>query len=381
MHHNHSTFEIRHSLGIRHSSFRGVIAILTTALLLSASPLPARTLLKNICRVKGQEENTLQGLGLVVGLKGSGDSANSAPTIRALAQMIQLMGAPIAKQAQLELKEDVKNVALVTVTATIPGIGARQGDMLDCVVSSTGGAKSLAGGQLFITALRSSRIGDERVFAVAQGLIHLDDPKSTPPTTGKVFRGCRVEQDIFNPFVKDGKITLVLNSNHADFQVAQDVVDLINSSLGGIQPRYDMAHAIDQENIVVLIPPQYKEKPVLFVSQVLGLQMLDPQTEARVVINERAGTIVFGGDVEIGAVVVNHKNMVVDTTGSGPASDQTPPPPASRFVGMETGPAPSTKLKALVDTLNALKVPTADVIDIIKGLDRNGKLHGQLIIE
>src|SRR5258708_29477930 len=108
-------------------SLRWIIAVIAIAALL-VDQANARTLLKNICRVKGQEENTLVGQGIVVGLKGTGDNANSIPTVRALARIIQLMGTPTGKRGPLELKEDIKNVALVTVTATRPAAGARQGD-------------------------------------------------------------------------------------------------------------------------------------------------------------------------------------------------------------------------------------------------------------
>ena len=120
--------------------FWPLLAALLAIVALPAAPASARTLLKNICHVKGQEENTLQGLGLVVGLKGTGDNANSLPTVRSLARAIQLMGTPTGKRGPLELKEDVKNVALVIVTATVPAAGARQGDTLDCTVSSIGGS-------------------------------------------------------------------------------------------------------------------------------------------------------------------------------------------------------------------------------------------------
>jgi flagellar P-ring protein precursor FlgI len=359
----------------RHFRKFAAAAMVLPALFASTRAVQARTLLKNICRVKGQEENTLQGLGLVVGLKGTGDSANSLPTIRSLARAIQLMGTPVGRRGSLELKEDVKNVALVIVTATVPGAGARQGDQLDCTVSSIGGAKSLAGGELFITAMQGPQIDSQRVYAFCQGPIHLDDLKA--PTTGKVFKGCRMEEDFFNPFIKDGKITLVLNKNHADFQVAQDVAELVNGQLGFQTRTGELARAINQENIEILIPQQYRDKTVSFISQVLSLPMLEPQTEARVVINERAGSIVIGGDVEIGAVIITHKNMVIEAGGAAAQGG----PVASRFVPIDTSPAPVPKLKALVETLNTLKVPTEDVIEIIKGLDRNGKLHGDLIIE
>lgn len=350
-----------------------VVAAVVAAVF-SVHAAEARTILKNICHVKGQEENTLQGLGLVVGLKGTGDSANSLPTVRSLARAIQLMGTPVGKRGPLELKEDVKNVALVLVTATVPAGGARQGDTLDCVVSSIGGAKSLAGGQLFITAMQGPQIESERVYAFAQGAIHLDNEKESP-TTGKVFKGCRLEEDFFNPYIKDGKITLVLDRNKVDFQVAQDVADLINGQLGFQRSSGEMARAIDQANIEVIIPSQFRDKPVFFVSQVLMLPMLDPQTEARVVINEKAKTIVIDGNVEIGAVVVSHNDMQVEI-GAGSTGLTT-----SKFVPLETSPAPTPKLKSLVDTLSALKVPTADVIEIIKQIDRSGKLHASLIIE
>jgi flagellar P-ring protein precursor FlgI len=353
-----------------------LVSALAIVAALPAAPASARTLLKNICHVKGQEENTLQGLGLVVGLKGTGDNANSLPTIRSLARTIQLMGTPTGKRGPLELKEDVKNVALVIVTATVPAAGARQGDTLDCTVSSIGGAKSLNGGQLFITALQGPQIESERVYAFAQGPIHLDDPKGAP-TSGSVYKGCRLEEDFFNPYVKDGKITLVLDRNHADFQVAQDVAELINGQVFFQSQTGQLAKAINQTNVVVQIPPQYRDQPVLFVSQVLSLPMLEPQTEARVVVNQRNGTVVIGGDVEIGAVVVTHKNMHVDIGSSG----QSNPLPASRFAPLSTSASQAPKLKALVDTLNTLQVPTEDVIEIIKELDRDGKLHGRLIIE
>jgi flagellar P-ring protein precursor FlgI len=111
-------------------------------LFLSVTPADARTLLKSICRVKGQEENTIQGIGLVIGLAGTGDSPSFAPTQRAMLMMLQRMNNPVGEKGMLELK-DGKNVALVMVTATIPAAGARQGDLIECTVSSIGSAKSL----------------------------------------------------------------------------------------------------------------------------------------------------------------------------------------------------------------------------------------------
>jgi flagellar P-ring protein FlgI len=346
-------------------------ALLTAlAVCTAAPPVFARTILKSICRLKGQEENTLQGLGIVVGLKGTGDGASFLPTLRSLEKVMKVMGEPLGRKSLDEIK-DTKNVALVAVTAVIPATGARQGDKIDCVVSSIGSAKSLSGGRLFLTALIGPDRNNPRIYAFAEGPITLDDPGIT--NNGKVFEGCRLEEDFFNAFIKDRKITLVLEKNHADFQVAQDIADLINKSPLSLQAGSVMlARAANQMNIEVFIPPQYGEDPVSFVSQVLSLPILEPQTPPRVVINERAGSIVISGDVEIGAAVVSHKNIVVETVAPGAARP---------FVPVDSADPNAPKLKSLVETLNALHVATPDVIEIIKGLDRNGRLHAQVIIE
>ncbi len=261
-------------------------------------------------------------------------------------------------------------MALVTVTATIPASGARQGDKIDCVVNSIGSAKSLAGGRLFLTPLIGPDRTNPRIYAFAEGNITLSDPLIT--NNGRIHEGCRLEEEFFNAFIKEGKISLVLDKYHADFQVAQDVAELINSQLSFQNNGSPLAKAVNQVNIEVSIPLQYRDDPVLFISQVLSLPILEPQTVARVVINERAGSIVISGDVEIGAAVVSHKNIVVET---GNARTTQP------FVPVNPAEPNAPKLKALVETLNALHVATPDIIDIIKGLDRNGRLHAQLVVE
>jgi flagellar P-ring protein FlgI len=352
--------------------------ILATAVLLAAGPLPeanARTVLKSICRVKGQEELTLQGMGIVVGLKGTGDGGAFTPTIRSLARMMQLMGRPLGTDGAKELK-DVKNCALVVVTATVPAAGARQGDKLDCVISAIA-AKSLAGGRLFSTPLMARPDPkNPRVLAFAEGALSLDDPNLV--TTARVHAGCRLEEDFFNAFVENGRLTLVLDTNHADFEVARDVAEAINSQFSVQNNGQPLAKAFNQGNIEVLVPQQYLEDPVMFVSQVLGMPILEPPTGARVVINERSGSIVISGDVEIGAVVITHKNIVVETAAGAPGPAA---PNGGRFKAIDMGETPAPRLKALVESLNALHVSADDVIDIIKGIDRNGKLHAQLIIE
>ncbi len=350
------------------SGFQALCSLLLAFGLLAMSA-EARTTLQSICRVKGQEENTLQGLGLVVGLKGTGDGANFLPTIRSLATAMQLMGSPIGPTGAAELK-DAKNVALVMVTATVPAAGARQGDKIDCVVSSMGSAKSLAGGRLFLSPLLGPDPQNPRVYALAQGPITLESPDL--PTTGRVHGGCRLEEDFFNVFVQENKITLVLDANRAGFQAAQEVTELINSQLSFQSSGIPLAKALNQVCVEVAVPPQYLEDPVLFVSQVLSLPLAEVPTGARVVIHERTGSIVISGDVEIGPVVVTHKNVVIET--GNPAAP-------GQFVAVDSNDPQNAKLKSLIESLNAVRVPTADVIDIIKGLARNGKLNAELIVE
>ena len=303
-------------------------------------PASARMLLKNICRVKGQEENTLHGLGLVIGLKGTGDGGDFLPTIRSLATALQLMGNnPFDKQNGIDIK-DAKNVALVMVTATVPAAGARQGDTLDCIGqfdrqrqepgrrhavhdAAARSAGAAAGRRPSETRRHAARGGQPGLSRFAQGLLHVD---GLPPTVATIHKGCRLEEDFFNVFSKEGKITLVLDKNHADFQVAQDVAELVNSQLNFQSHEGYLAKALNAVNIEVTIPQQYRDDPVLFISQVLSLPMFEPHAEARVVINERTGSVVIGGDVEIGSVVVTHKNVVVET------GDNTA---ASRFVPLD----------------------------------------------
>jgi len=357
-----------------------IMLSLLVACLACTVSLPARgqTYLRDICRVKGQEENTLQGIGLVVGLKGTGD-ADVAPTARALARMMELMAHPVGRDAAgeyaLKELEDARNVALVLVTTTVPAAGGRQGDRIDCTVSAIS-AKSLEGGHLIMSPLLGPRPGSQKIYAFAQGPIHVQD--SSQPATAKVHLGCRLEEDFFNVFLKEGKITLVLDGNHAGFQAAQDVADQINSMqayFASAESTKDyIAKALDQVNIEVAVPTPYLEDPVLFVSQILNQRISHLQTGARVVANRKTGAIIIGGGVSIGPVVVTHKNNIVVEAGVAA--------PADRFVPLSSGgEAETAKLKDLVDALNAVKAAPGDIIDILEGLEQNGKLYGRLIVE
>ena len=355
--------------------WRQIWLLLLPLLMTTATTRPAAADLKldDICRVKGQEENTLQGLGLIVGLNGTGDP--DLATTQSLARILSHMGANMPKDEKgrdlLQPLKDNKNVALVFVTATVPAAGASAGDQLDCTVSAIGKSKSLAGGTLLFSPLLGPRPGSQRVYAFAQGPVYIED--NNFPVTGKVFRGCRLEEDFHNEFVHEGQITLVLNKDHAGFRLAQSVADLINEQLDkrlrGTHQGEKMAVARDGVNIDVTLPVgTYDGHPAEFVGLVLEQTLYKPPADARVVINRKTGTIVIGADVEIGPVAITHKGFAIDTGTSliAVSPDNTPGP---------------TKLRSLVEALNALNATPQDLIDVLQSLKKTGRLYAQVIIE
>ena len=352
------------------------IAILLLGVALQQTANGQPLLVRDICRVKGQEANTLHGLGLVVGLSGTGDT--DPLTVRALAKFVELMGNPLRTDANgqwnLDDLKNSKNVALVTVTATVPAEGARQGDQLSCEVNAFS-AKSLAGGYLMLTPLVGPRPDQPKVYALCEGSIALD--QNGPPTAGKVRGGCRMEQDVVNEFVRDGKFTLVLDAAHSSFQNAVDVAAAINSmdSTGDTSRPNDAvaAKARDAVNVEVVIPKTYSEAMVEFVSEVLGTRIIPPEQEAVVVIDKRNGVIIVSESVTIGNVAVSHKNIAVQTGGA---------PLDGNFVIVPQEEDTTTpSLDSLVNSLNALKVSTEDIIAIIESLKSSGALYGRLVYQ
>src|SRR5947209_7243957 len=179
-------------------SFTAAVAVA----LVSVLPARADHRIGDICRIKGQEENILVGMGLVVGLKGTGDSDMKA-TQQALAHVMEVLGHRPATTAQgnqsaFDQLKGAKNVALVYVTAVVPPGGVQQGDSLDCIVSAVG-AKSLEGGNLMLTEMKGPVPGDKMIYALARGLVSIDDKER--PQTGRVPLGCQVERTIGNEIV------------------------------------------------------------------------------------------------------------------------------------------------------------------------------------
>lgn len=339
-------------------------------------------LLRDICRLKGLESNTLQGLGLVVGLKGTGDG-KMKPTTRALAKMMQNMGSNIATDAQglpkIEELAEANNIALVLVTAEVPQAGAQQGDTVDCTISAIS-AKSLEGGTLMLTPLLGPRADRPIVYALAQGKITIPNPAIT--TGGTVHKGCKMEATIRNNFVADNKITLIVDSDVSSFSIAQNIEDEINNlnrsglsglnsiDQGGSGEQLMIAQAIDPHHVEVTIPKYYRNSPVKFISLIMDVQLRYVQNARRVVINESEGVVIVGEDVLIAPVAITHKNLTIEAR-----------PGQDAFVGVdiENPNQPRAKLKNLTEALNKLDVPTDDVISIIKALKAQGVLYGELV--
>lgn len=342
------------------------------------TPLFAQHRVADICRIKGQEENTVHGLGLVVGLKGTGDG-KMLPTARSLARMMQQLGGQVSADQRGNLLiadvDDAANVALVMVTATVPVGGARQGDKLHCQVSAIN-AKSLAGGVLMMTPMLGPRADDPQVFALAQGVISI--PDRATPTFGMISHGAKMEADVNTEFIQDRKITLLIDSDHSSFSTSSRIEEAINNfnsngqgGQGGYSDQLVLARAIDASQIEVNIPKQYLESPVKFIDLLMEIELpLLPQAN-RVVINERDSVIIIGEDVEIAPGAISHNNISISAG-----------QPIRSFVGFDAqnGQNANPKLKSLVDALNALDVPNQDVIAIIRALKRQGSIYGEVII-
>ncbi len=337
--------------------------------------------LRDVCRLKGQEENTLLGVGLVVGLKATGDDKVD-PTTRALANLLMSLGSSVQRDGQglpvLSDLKDMKNVAAVFITAKVPPAGAQQGDLLNCSVSATS-AKSLQGGRLVTAHLFGPRSDDKRVYALAQGRVSIPDPGQL--TDGVIYNGCKMEATITNAFSENGVITLILDRDIASFSTAVEIQDAINQMNQGAglsvgddaSDNLVIARAIDQLHIEVGIPKGYENEPVQFVSLLMDIQLAQVKQPKRVIINEREGIVVIGEDVLMSPVAISHKNLSIDTR-----------PGQGNFVAVDIeNPVkqPRPKLKNLVDALNGLNVPTADVIAIIRTLDREGALYGEVIFD
>jgi flagellar P-ring protein precursor FlgI len=354
-------------------------------LVLSATHASGQVRLGDVCRVKGQEGNTLHGFGLVVGLNGTGDG--DKPATRMLAQTMSRMGALVGrdKNGGVDLSElkNAKNVALVFVSAEVPAMGARQGGKINCEVSAVS-AKSLQGGTLLLTPLLGPHPSDRNIYAVASGSLTVED--ASRQTVARVHTGAQLTKEFQYKFHDDGLLTLVVEPNHSSFQMARVVEDAVNQfflradagdddSFASAGDGKEIAKAVDARTIEVRIPALDLESPVDFVATILSIPLeIREVGGTRVVIREKSQLIVVGRDVMIRPVAVSHKSLTIEAGGRN----------IQDFVSISptrNSSDPSFALSSLVNALNALKVAPEDKIEIIKAIDRQGALLGELVVE
>lgn len=333
--------------------------------------------LKDVATVKGVRENILIGYGIVVGLKGTGDS-DAEITSKSLSRLFGKLGLDLENNAGVKSK----NAAAVIVTAKLPPF-ARVGKRIDVTVSSIGDSASLEGGMLLVTPLRA---GDQEVYAVAQGAISVGSTigsgDKTFPTVGRVISGATIEKDLDQNFAMKKNFRLSLND--PDFTTAARVVSVINTELGG-----KFAAAVDSGTVDVVVPFNYEGNSVELLAILENVQV-NTDTQAKVVLNERTGTVVIGNHVGISPVAIAHGDLSIEVGNGQPAgaaemAGRTPaqagnPGPGgaktARIAELKQGASVSDLVKAL----NTLGVSPKDLTAIFQTLRRTGALQAELEI-
>jgi flagellar P-ring protein FlgI len=318
---------------------------------LSFPVLASSSRLKDLVTIKGVRENPLVGYGLVVGLNGTGDGGGEI-TNTSLKKMFQTLGLNPQKEVSS------KNVAAVIVTAKLPAFG-RLGQKLDVTISSIGDASSLAGGTLLVTPLKG---GDGQIYAVANGPLSIGglDKGKKLATTARIPDGGIIEKELELAFNDKKSIRMALNN--PDFTTAARIERTINQELGG---KY--ATASDATTIDVIIPTYYERKIVELIANIENYKVV-ADVAAKIVINERTGTLVAGGDILIKRSAVSHRDMVLEVKGGDEGSGK-------KSIQMLEQ---TTTINDLVKALNALGTSPEDLISIFQALKQNGSLTAEI---
>ncbi len=357
-----------------------------TSFLLFASPARADHL-RDLVDVEGARDNQLVGFGIVTGLSGTGDDASVPFAQQAVLSMLRRLGVQITPD-----QYRLKNVAAVTVTATLPGF-AKAGTKIDVTVSSVGNARSLSGGVLLQTSLKGS---DQRTYAVAQGSVVVggfeakggsgSSVKSGSTTAGRIPEGALVEREIAASIVNAG--TLKLELRVPGFTVASRVAEAVNKKFGD-----GSATAPDGGNVVVKVPKEFEKRDVDFVAALEELEVI-PLRRARVIINERTGTIVAGGDVRLSPAAVVHGSLTIVVKETPTASQPTAPltngttvvTPRSEISANEGNkslvyvPAAPT-LSDVASALSSLGLSPREMGSVLQALRGAGALEAEVVIE
>jgi flagellar P-ring protein precursor FlgI len=345
--------------------------------------------IKDIGKMSGWRENALTGYGLVTGLAGTGDSARNKATRQSIANMLARFDLTLAA-------DDVqsRNVAAVMVTATLAPF-ARPGDAIDVTVTSIGDARSLVGGALMLAPLKGP---DGKVYALSQGALSVGGYKydmngnvvqKNHPTVASIPGGAIVEAGVpGNDAGGRANVTFVLSE--PDFTTASRVASAINSRFGS-----ELAIARDGSGVDILVPARRRERMTDFLTEVENVTV-EPDRRAKVVVNERTGTIVSGGDVRITKVVVSHGDLKVSIVTENSVSQ----PLLVRQTGPSVQSLPVTNTRVsveeqdgagfvtanntvgdLVQSLARLKTNTRDIISILRAVKAAGALHADLVVQ
>lgn len=361
-------------------------ALATMALMMACSAGATGVRVKDLAMVAGARDNQLVGYGLVVGLAEDGDK-NPAYTVQSVANMLQRFGVNVPAAALA-----AKNVAAVMVTADIPAF-VKPGTRIDVTLSSMGDAKSLQGGVLLQTPLKGA---DERTYAVAQGPISVGGFSSgtggaggasvqkNHPTVAQIINGALVELEIPATIVHDNTLDLLLRQ--PDFTSASRMSAAINETFPSI------SQAIDSTTIRVRIPQGHEKTPVDFIARLEAIE-LTPDTPARIIINERTGTIVANSRIKISRCAVSQGSLTISIASN---VDVSQPPPLSQGGTTKATPRTNTTvtedkaslitmpelptLEKVASTLNSLGVSPRDMMAIFQAMKQAGALQAELII-
>ena len=366
-----------------HHAF-GVATVAALGAVLLFSTSVSATRIKDLCEIQGARGNTLKGMGMVVGLAGTGDSAGM--TIQAQEELLRRMGIEI--DSATDLKSD--NIAVVSVTAVIPPF-AKEGTRIDVHVSSINDAQSLEGGTLLETQL----IGlDNQVYAMAQGPISTGGfnadggggaaVRQNHVTAGRIPMGAFVEREIPSTITDGERIMLLLK--RPDFGTANNIQLAINREFDA-----GTASALGAGTISVIIPEEDRNTLVSFIAEIQNIDV-EPDTRSRVVINERTGTIVIGGDVRIRPCHVAHGSLTISVSSLPVVSQPSPLSftgetvvtsvqdlrvtiPDARLMPLE-----GTSAAEVAEGLNKLQVTPRDIISIFQALREAGVMDADLEI-
>jgi len=378
------------AIGERHNLVRLVFLWVSFLIFNFYFPLPAgATRVKDVARVEGFRSNQLTGYGLVVGLNGTGDRQNTEFTVQTVVNLLQEYNIRV-NPADVR----VKNVAAVMVTAEIPPF-VQPGVRLDATVSSMGDATSLSGGVLLLTPLKGP---DGKVYAVAQGTVSLGGgytaiavgAKVTKnhQTAGTVAGGVLVERTIPTSIVNnEGQVRI--NLSMPDFTTAKRIAETINGS-----PLNVMAEAVSPGIVTFAVPDRFKDNPVVLVAALEGLEF-NPDQAARVVVNERTGTVIINKNVRIAPVAVAHAALHITVKTERQVSQPNPfgqgrtvvapntqievaEPENRQLVELPGG--PGVLLSEIVAALNSLGVTPRDLIAVFEAMREAGALQAELVV-